>query len=327
MIAYDRLSQIMPADIALANKALSVSLEQVGGIQTKTLPEFAATVSAVTTNKGLPLIDAQTTAVPPSVANYYANNLGKGSGVNKNIEIVDGLGTAIGWVSANALANTVTLINSINTSTLTACYTNMLNTVNGVYTEEVENPSPPPANLYAVVIPSGPGAGTYGNYTTPALAVNVAFNSGLIPAAQSIISGLVSTYPSQTANLNANWSNMGAQLSLETNTQANAKLVFGNLVANDQGSIYSLIFSLPSYGLQTQVGGTAQFFEAVANTDTQGGQAIVGVLRQGQNQEALNNAGILTNSNVPAEPATAPPQAQLSSAEYTVAQASALLIK
>jgi hypothetical protein len=178
-----------------------------------------------------------------------------------------------------------------------------------------------------VVIPSGPGAGTYGNYTTPALAVNVAFNSGLIPAAQSIISGLVSTYPSQTANLNANWSNMGAQLSLETNTQANAKLVFGNLVANDQGSIYSLIFSLPSYGLQTQVGGTAQFFEAVANTDTQGGQAIVGVLRQGQNQEALNNAGILTNSNVPAEPATAPPQAQLSSAEYTVAQASALLIK
>ena len=52
MIAYDRLSQIMPSDIALANKALSVSLEQVGGIQTKTLPEFAATVSAVTTNKG-----------------------------------------------------------------------------------------------------------------------------------------------------------------------------------------------------------------------------------------------------------------------------------
>ena len=275
----------------------------------------------------MPLIDSQTTAVPPSVANYYANNLGKGSGVNKNIEIVDGLGTAIGWVSANALSNTVTLINSINTSTLTACYTNMLNTVNGVYTEEVVNPSPPPANLYAVVIPSGPGAGTYGNYTTPALAVNAAFNSGLIPAAQSIISGLVATYPAQTANLNTNWNNMGNQLSLETNTQANAKLVFGNLVANDQGSIYSLIFSLPSYGLQTEVGGTAQFFEAVANTATQGGQAIVGVLRQGQNQEALNNAGILTNSNVPAEPATVPPQAQLSSADYTVAQASALLIK
>ena len=315
------------ADIALANKALSVSLEQVGGIQTKTLPEFAATVSTVKTNKGLPLIDSQTTAVPASVANYYANNLGKGSGVNNNIEIVDGLGTAIGWVSANALSNTVTLINSINTSTLTACYTNMLNTVNGVYTETVVNPSPPPANLYAVVIPSGPGAGTYGNYTTPALAVNAAFNTGLIPAAQSIISGLVSSYPSQTANLNTNWNNMGKQLTLETNTQANAKLVFGNLVANDQGSIYSLIFSLPSYGLQTEVGGTAQFFEAVANTATQGGQAIVGVLRQGQNQEALNNAGILTNSNVPSEPATVPPQAQLSSADYTVAQASALLIK
>ena len=40
-----------------------------------------------------------------------------------------------------------------------------------------------------------------------------------------------------------------------------------------------------------------------------GGQAIIGVMVQGRNQAALNNAGILTNNNVPLSYPIQPPQA------------------
>jgi hypothetical protein len=54
MIAYDRLSQIIPPDMALANKALQVSLQQISGISEMNLPTLANTVSVMQTTKDLP---------------------------------------------------------------------------------------------------------------------------------------------------------------------------------------------------------------------------------------------------------------------------------
>ena len=76
MIAYDRLSQIIPADQALANKALSVALEQIAGITNMTLPTLANAVANLQTTNNLPLISALTQPVPASVANYLANIAG-----------------------------------------------------------------------------------------------------------------------------------------------------------------------------------------------------------------------------------------------------------
>ena len=51
MIAYDRLSQIIPSDQALAAKALATSLQQISGVTNMTLPVLAnATVNLQTTN-------------------------------------------------------------------------------------------------------------------------------------------------------------------------------------------------------------------------------------------------------------------------------------
>jgi hypothetical protein len=58
-----------------------------------------------------------------------------------------------------------------------------------------------------------------------------------------------------------------------------------------------------------------------------GGQAVIGVMRQSVNQQAINNAGILTNSNVPLTYPIQPPLANLLPATYTSAQATALLKK
>jgi hypothetical protein len=89
MITLDRLQQIIPADQALANKALSVALGQITGIQTVQLPTFANTVSGMQTTRDLPLITALTTAVPSSVANYYTSTLASGGGPNGDIRIAD----------------------------------------------------------------------------------------------------------------------------------------------------------------------------------------------------------------------------------------------
>ena len=70
MTALDRLSQIIPPAQALANKALSVALQQITNIASLNLPQFANAVSGVQTNYGLPLVNSQTTAVDPAAVSY-----------------------------------------------------------------------------------------------------------------------------------------------------------------------------------------------------------------------------------------------------------------
>jgi hypothetical protein len=76
MIAYDRLSQIVPAEQALAAKALATSLQTIAGITNTTLPVLANTVVNLQTTNNLPLITALTQAVPSSVSDYLSNIAG-----------------------------------------------------------------------------------------------------------------------------------------------------------------------------------------------------------------------------------------------------------
>jgi hypothetical protein len=114
---------------------------------------------------------------------------------------------------------------------------------------------------------------------------------------------------------------------LERNLQTSANLIFADLQANQRNSIYGLVYSLPEYGVNTQEGGTAQLIQDVADLTTFTGQCIVAAMREGQNQQALNAAGIVVSSKIPAEPDPPPPEAVLIPSEYTEAEASNLVIK
>ena len=384
MIAYDRLSQIIPADIALANKALQVALQQVSGISNLNLPTFGNTVANIqTTASSLPILNQQTTPIAGDTRAYYLNVLGAyGTGVCNTILIVDMLGTAMGVVNSQALANSTALLGTMNTSYLQSCYQTMLNLINGDYTTVIPG-TPPDPDTYQIDIPGGtPGAGSYGPYNTTTDAYNDVMTTVLIPLTQSTISTVASTYPAQTAQLNINFDAICQQMGNEQDLQVRAGLnfadFFGNLQANSQSSTMTFIFSLPGYGQDTIQGGAAQFIQSVAdynvingtltvnspvitnvpawpgvvngitisganipsgttvssfsygaNTITMsqnanasisntnviagnvGGQAIIGVMIQGRNQTALNNAGILTNTNVPLTYPIQPTQANL----------------
>ena len=312
MIAYDRLSQIIPPDQALANKALTVALQQLNGVSNMTLPVLANTVSVVKTNKNLPLVQAQNQPINAATRSYLTQRLGSGTGVCGTILTVDMLGTAVGTVNNKALQNTVTQLNSINTGTLLACYNNMIGTLNGDYT--VANTTVIP-NTYTVEIPGGPGAGIYGPELSATLAINDAFGQGLIPAAQGEVAGIVGGNPGPVSIMNTSFNNICQQMGNEQDLQKRAGLdfanFFANLTPNVQTAIFSFDFALPSYGQDTIQGGAAQFLEGIANTQILGGQAVIAVMREGTNQTALNNAGIMTNSNVPLAYPIQPAQANL----------------
>jgi len=330
MITLDRLQQIIPADQALANKALSVALQQLNGISNTPLPFFAKTVSELETTRNLPLITALTTAVPPAVANYYTSTLAVGSGANGDVQITDIIGLAAGWVATDAFTQTVSIFSKMNLSALTAIYNTMYHALNGDYG---------PTDSGPLTIPSGPCAGTYNGTLedpqpdppppTPVYnptAIDLAM-ACLIGSAQTEIANLESSYPTETAELNTIWSNMAQQVVQENTLQPIVKLDYANLTANDRSSVYGFIFNLPSYGSQTEQGGVAWFLENMANLSNLGGEAVIACLREGKNQLALGTSGIYTNSNIPADPNPPPPSANLIPSTYSSAEAQNLIVK
>jgi hypothetical protein len=313
-ITYERLSRIIPADQALANKAIQVSLQQIKNISTLSLAQLAAAFSNMETTRDLPDISSLQEAVPASVAAYYNSTYATGSGPNGTLVITDLLGAAVGIPFTSDLTNVITTINSMTTAgiltTLTGTYTRMQDTVNGVYGNATTGP---------VTIPAGTAAGTYSNADTAMQA--------LISNAATQVSSIQSSYPTQTATLNTNFTDMAASLSTENTNLSLASIDIANLPTTGRGPIMSFVQSLPNYGVNTEENGPSQFLETVANLNTQGGQAIVACLREGRNLAALNAVNVGVDTDIPAAPSSVPPQANLLPSTYSDAEAANLVVK
>ena len=312
MITYERLSKIIPPDQALSCKAVSVSLQQIKNIDTLSLPQLAAAFVGTVTTKDLDQINALTTAVPANVAAFYTDTYATGTGTGNTLVLTDLLGAAVGVTYIDQLNNVVTTINSLGNalSNLTTIYTRMENTVNGVYGNAVSGP---------VIIPAGYAAGVYAN-------ADVAFSTGLIPNAVIEIGNVVTTYPTQTTSLNSEFNTMAQKIISETDNLTLATIDIAELNTEDRSPVMSFVETLPTYGVNKEQNGTAYFLEQVADLTTLGGQAIVGCLREGQNLAVLNNIGIGVDTNIPSEPSSPNPVANLIPATYTESQAANLVV-
>ena len=312
MITYERLSKIIPADQALACKAMSVSLQQVKNIDILSLPQLAAAFVNTVTTKDLDQINALTTAVPPDVAAFYTDYYATGSGTGNTLVLTDLLGAAVGVTYIDQLNNVVTTINSLGNalSNLTTIYIRMQNTVNGVYGNAVSGP---------VVIPAGYGAGTYTN-------ADVAFSNALISNAVIEIGNIVTAYPTQTTSLNNEFITMAQKVITESDNLTLATINIAELNTNDRSPVMSFVESLPEYGVNREQNGPTWFLEQVADLTTLGGQAIVACLREGQNLAVLNNVGIGVDTGIPSEPSSPNPVANLIPSTYTESQAANLVV-
>lgn len=312
-MAFDRLSKIIPPDQALAWKGIQVSFQQIKNVDQITLPSLSTAFISTETTKDLPQIEALKQAVPTSVQNFYNTNYAIGTGPNGTLTLADVIGVTAGIGFVQPLTNSVVTINSLQSSgalnTLNIVYTRMQATLDGTY--DVGND---------VIIPSGPGAGTYTDY-------NDAFSAGLIPAANSAIGNIVASNPAKVANLNADFNKIANNYSTQLNNLSLAAIDVGNLVGNNISVVMGFVPSLHSYGLDTAQGGPAQILEAVANLASIGGQAIVGGLREGRNLAILDNTGVGQDTKVSSLPKTPPPRAVLIPSTYSPTAAASTVVK
>jgi hypothetical protein len=238
---------------------------------------------SIETLKGLYLLETLTAPVPATITQYLKDNFATGTGPYGSFTVMDFLGTAAGVNVTDLMLQVPTLIDTMDVSVLQGIYNDMLATVSGTYGP----------NTGPVTIPSGPAAGVYATG-------NLAFTTGLIPAAQAEIANLIATYPTETNNLNSAFNTISEQIFREAVNQAKTGLNYDSLPGDIQSNALSFASSLAQYGQDNTPNNASEFLNTVAQFATLPGQAIIGALREGRNYQSLNQAGILsTNFAVP----------------------------
>ena len=112
MTTYNQLKKIIPADQALANKALQAGLEQIKNIFDATLPALAGATVELESNVGLDAINNLTTPLPANVIAYFTTTLATGSGVDGLLLLTDVLGSITGVNISEPLTNTTVVLNT-----------------------------------------------------------------------------------------------------------------------------------------------------------------------------------------------------------------------
>lgn len=341
----EELGKIIPPDQAVANKAVQSAFQQITGIQNTTPARLAqaimgqsssvwnvqreylaatvvqhgspiptqyqaqqtvppgidinntaywlpTTLGGLNTMAGLPLIQSQTAAINSSVQSFYSAKA-TGSGPNGTITVSDVAGSMWGYNVLTALASATAAIAAIDsaggTVALTDIYTRMQNVSDGTYGDPTVGP---------VTVPAGAGAGVYANGDAALLA--------LIPLANTEVATVATNYSSLSAVANSDFDQISQQLWGESQYQAEGSINFALYEANNQPSVTAFVQSLPNYGTQTAPNGPAYFLNQIADIATLGGQAVIGVMREGQNNQRLAAGALQVNVCPSADPSIPP---------------------
>lgn len=215
-------------------------------------------LGGISTMAGLPDIQSQTTALPASASNYYANDVAVGTGPNGTLTTCDIFGAAVGSGYNSYLDSATATINAMDSigalAAIKAQYVNL---------------------LYAI--------------DDGAMLAH-------INLANIAISNFLSAYPTEAAVLNTAWSAMAAKLAEEKSNQINAGISLDDLPDNDKTSVYGFVQNLPQYGLQVDACGAGDFLDQVADLSVIGGQAVVGTMREARNNQRLGAAQLAQNT-------------------------------
>ena len=320
------LGKVIPPAQAVANKAVQVAFEQVTNITNTTIPVLADTIATVTRNPwnsntsylantvvanapavpavpavgnlaqlspdtvfyraqqdvpagvsinntdywlpttlgcglstmaDLPLIQAQTTPIDSSVADYFANTVATGTGPDGTITTCDVIGLAIDHDNfATRLTNVADIIDGLGTG---------LDDLSQIYFDMSSS-----ANDAAMI--------------------------AYISSANAEIASIRSVHPDQVAAMNTDWVYMANLMNLSAKYTTEATIDYFTLPAGDKVSTMSFVQQLSVYGTQTCSCGPAAFLNSVADTTMLAGQAIVGAMREGKNNQCLGESRLNVNT-------------------------------
>jgi hypothetical protein len=306
----ENLAKIIPPSLAAANRALQLAFSQIKNIAAVTLPELAQAVQGLSTLRDLDLVANISTPITNTSQQFYANNLAQGSGPLGSILLTDVLGTPTGIGVTEYIEpvteNLLQLIADTELDDLSDIYSRMVELLAGTY-------GTPPT----ITIPAGAGAGSYATYDAALQA--------LITAADAEVGTVIAAVPTVVSTINTEWLAMSQHLASEAVFQARAGIDFTTTAGLGQTEITSFVINLNGYGVNTQVGMSAQYLELVANVVTAAGQAMIGAMREGRNNRRMDLATVGHDNAVPDAPGVPLPQANLGNTTYTPDQARTLV--
>jgi hypothetical protein len=268
--------------------------------------------------KNLPLVGDDPTPLSAAAVNFYQTNIALGSGPNGTFLLQDFFGLAAGLPGNAALAQAQDLIEqglaSGVLSDLDDIYSRMRELVTGTYTD----PGLGTGDAGFIVIPSGFGSGSYSTYDSAM--------DALLIEADSAIGVIRTTLADTIIPANTTWTALSRNLGREQVNLDLASIDYETMPSDSQLPITSFIASLDSYGQDTQQGMSADILENIADITTITGQALIGAMREGRNNQDMDSTSVGHDNTVPDVPLTPPPQAQLLDSQYTVSQARARVL-
>jgi hypothetical protein len=321
----DRLRGSIPDNLAIANGALAQSLGQIKGIESSGIAAFASAATNLETMKGLPDIQSLTTYIPAGVAAYWQNYYGfenaiqLATGPGDIFTVADCIGYAAGFNSAAPLQQNYELLSAMSAdgrldvfynddgeaSSSTGVLVVLEYLIDGGYVDGSDWVIP--VGVYA--------AGTYSTFNDAYTAV--------INAAKALMQ---SVYANDTTaqTIQANFKRMQEQQAREKLLRVKMDLNLNDIQPSESTAI-SLSSSIPFYALDTTASGIGEYIERIMNINSLGGQATIAAMRESRNITKLNEAMLQQDGGLDTTPPSNP--GVMSDSQYTVAEASAIIVK
>jgi hypothetical protein len=259
------LQDLLPADIAVAAGAFSVSMQQIKNITNIPIEKFAQVAANLETTQGLDLINGTNVPTDTTLAQTSLTAIALGSGASNTYTYSDFFGSMSGLPYPWELMQS--LILSIQTPTLATIY----------------------ANLYTATQGSSVGLD--------------AAVQAQIDLANAEIATIKNVSSIQATQLNSLYSQTATQLNIEQRARNTGLSTLPDprtgTIYPYPTIIYSFVDSVPSYALDTQPNMAAQTLEAISDLTNTTGQSIVGMMRENRNQSRLNLVGIPLDNNIP----------------------------
>ena len=305
----ENLKGIIPDDLAVANAALGRSFLQIKGISNVGTDSLAESILRLENLRDLPLIADQTEYVTQPVIDYWKNYYGVdydiqlATGNNNSLVISDIIGYAAGYNSAVPLSANAPLIDNLDNSGAFSDFTQnqgIYETIQqfcaGAFT--AEDPMMP-GDWYTTIPAGWAAAGVYGPFATELEAFEDAWLNGIVPYTAVASTDIIINNPDAKTVYDNDiiWQD---QLGRETLNRQKMDLVASDITPTDQTAI-AFGQGLASYGTNTEFGGPAMWLERVSNFSSLGGQSVVAAMREGRNQDRLDDAGIRTDTALATE--------------------------
>jgi hypothetical protein len=272
------------------------------------------TLGGINTMAGLPLIEAQTSAIDSSVASFVNSNIATGTGPDGAITTCDVLGLAYDHNDfATRLNTATTAINALQTTITAGSFVvGQTYTIISVGTTNFIAIGASSNTIGVTFTATGVGSGT--GTASQLAALNTAYTNILSAANDAAVITQITNANAAIAALSASpyvttlntaWTYMSNYLNLELGYQVKAGIDYFLLQPGEQTSVYAFVQSLSQYGRQCESCGPNQFLQEIADTTALGGQALVGSLREGENQMQLVKSS-LANPEITLPPSTPP---------------------